>query len=90
MVSTDQFICTIKVAYDEVVLWKINLFFVPTGRVGNSFVNELASLFSICRQFSAGSYSSLCIHGPTNPFTAETSKSREHSQCLERRLVSWR
>ena len=53
MVSTDQFICTINAAYDEVVHWKRNIFSVPTGWAGNNFVSELTSLFRAYTDSSA-------------------------------------
>ena len=44
-VSSDEFIQSIKSAYAEVVQWKRNIFSVPSGKAGKSFVNELSWLF---------------------------------------------
>ena len=35
----------LKVAYKEVVQWKRNIFQVPLGNAGKSFVSELAYLY---------------------------------------------
>jgi hypothetical protein len=32
-------------AYEEIVHWKRNVFLVPSGRVGKSFIQELARIY---------------------------------------------
>ena len=67
---------------------------MPTGWAGNSFVSELASLFrayadcSVLEVVALSASMVLPILLLQKPHA--TSKTREHSQCLERRLVSWR
>ena len=43
---------TLNAAYAEAVHWKMNLFKVPYGKAGKSFVSELARLF---KAFATGS-----------------------------------
>ena len=40
-----HFIDTLNNAYNKAVYWKMNLFKVPYGKAGMSFVSELARLF---------------------------------------------
>ena len=40
-------------AYDEVVHWKTNLFLVPFGSVGKSFITEVARLYRAVATSSA-------------------------------------
>ena len=85
---------SITAAYDEAVHWKRNIFSVPSGNAGKSFVSELACLF---RAYAEGSalevialkaitvMSLLLLQKPHR-----TSKSRDHMACLERRMKSWK
>ena len=80
-------------AYDEVVHWKMNLFLVPFGSVGKSFIAELARLF---RSVAIGSSlecialkatTVLTVLALQKPYTKSTAK--VHVKCLDRRMQSW-
>ena len=43
--SGRDFCDKVNKAYDEAVLWRRNLFLVPFGKVGKSFIQEMANLF---------------------------------------------
>ena len=79
--------------YEEIVHWKRNLFKVPSGRAGKAFARETTRLL---RAFSEGSalesvalkaimvMPSLLLQKPHTK-----SKTKEHSQHLERRMQLW-
>ena len=50
--DSEQFIDILNSAYVEAVHWKLNLFKVPYGKAGKSFISELARLF---KAFGTGS-----------------------------------
>ena len=80
-------------AYAEAVHWRRNSFMVPSGKAGKDFVRELTRLFSAYAEgtalepvaLKAAMVMSLLLL--QNPHS--TSKSKEHTHCLERRLRSW-
>ena len=43
--SGRDFCDKVNKAHDEAVLWRRNLFLVPFGKVGKSFIQEMANLF---------------------------------------------
>ena len=80
-------------AYREVVHWRPNLFKVPFGKAGKSFVSELASLYKAFVSSSAMESIAmkaiivlpiLLLQKPS-----AKSKAKEHNACLERRLNTW-
>ena len=80
--------------YDEVIHWRHNLFIVPSGNAGKSFVSELARLL---QAFADGSsIESVCMKAVTilqvlalqKP--SRTSKTRDHIRHLKRRLDLWK
>ena len=80
--------------YDEIIHWRHNLFLVPSGNTGNSFVLELARLLQV---FADGfSMESVCMKAITilqvlvlqKP--SHTSKSRDHTKHLKRRMDIWK
>ena len=82
-----------KEAYTEIVHWK-NLFKVPLGNVGKSFVAELSRLYNA---FASGSALELialmaAIVLPILVLQSPHHRSRvkEHIACLERRLKLWK
>ena len=92
--STQSFIDQMSRTYTEVVFRKNNVFTVPLGASGKSFVSELARLF---QAYSDGSGLELiALKAITvasrlllqKPF--RTSKAKDHISCLERRLTSWK
>ena len=73
--------------------WKLNLFKVPYGKAGKSFVSELARLFKAFATSSA--LESIALKAATllpvlllqKP--SHKSKAKDHITCLERRLDTW-
>ncbi len=89
-----QCVRLIDKCYDVAVHWIPNLFKVPHGRHGKSFVAELASLFCDYAQESSREcialkaaflFPLLMLQKPHR-----RSKSGEHVSALERRLLLWR
>ena len=80
-------------AYEEVVHWRHNIFLIPSGRAGKTFVRELARLYQAyadastleCIALKAGTVlQCLLLQKPH-----AKSKSKDHSTHLERRLKLW-
>ncbi len=80
-------------AYNEIVHWRRNIFKVPSGKVGKSFVRELGRLFKAYAEgttlesvalTAAMTLPSLLLQKPHR-----SSKAKEHVQCLERRMKLW-
>lgn len=81
-------------AYSIVAHWKRNIFSVPSGNAGKSFVSELARQH---RSYAEGSAlesialkaaTVMCILLLQKP--TRTSKSCDHVNCIERRLPLWK
>ena len=93
--STDSssIFLSITAAFEEVVHWKGNLFSVPRGNCGCSFVKELARLFSAYAEASGleaiamKAVTVLCVLLLQRPHPR--SKYHEHQSCLKRRLALW-
>ena len=51
--DSETIIAHMNEAYDEVVHWKMNLFLVPFGSVGKSFITEVAGLYRAVATSSA-------------------------------------
>ena len=79
--------------YSEVVHWRHNLFKIPSGKHGKDFVHEMARLFNSYAE--ASSMEGVAIKAAMvfpalvlqKPF--KTSRSKDHSKCLERRMKEW-
>ena len=92
-IEGEEFCNRIDRCYDEIVHWKRNLFKVPSGRAGKAFARETTRLL---RAFSKGSalenvalkaimvMPSLLLQKPHSK-----SKTKEHSEHLERRMQLW-
>ena len=81
-------------AYREVVHWRKNCFEVPRGSIGKQFVSELARLFRAVGEGSAFESITLKAMLVASVYfivteASRTSKPRDHSTLLERRLSSW-
>ena len=84
---------SLSIAYAEVVHWKKNLFAVPLGKPGKTFVQELSRLFRAYAEQSA--LESVALKAVTvmsilllqKP--ARNSKLKDHTTCLQRRLNTW-
>ena len=93
-ISYACFCNTVNDVYDEIVHYRRNIFNVPSGRAGKSFIEELT--FWI-KQFNSDSdlnsvtlkafmvLPTLILQKPS-----ATSKSKEHSKAIERRLALWK
>ena len=87
------FVERINYAYTEIISWRRNLFKIPYGKVGKSFVVELARLFNLyanksmfegCALKLAMIFPALMLQRP-HP----SSKNKEHISYLECSLVLW-
>ena len=88
-----NFIQMIDAAYAEIVHWRRNIFMLPLGKAGKDFVMELARLFN---SYAAGSaLESISIKAAmTAPALllqkpSPTSKTKDHTEILARRLRAW-
>lgn len=79
--------------YDEIVKWRKNIFMIPSGLAGKKFIEETTRLITNWNNNSQiGNVSmkllfvmpSLLLQKPS-----KSSKSKEHSECLNRRLTKW-
>ena len=93
-ISYACFCNTVNDVYDEIVHYRRNIFNVPSGRAGKSFIEELT--FWI-KQFNSDSdLNSVALKAfmvlPTLILQkpSATSKSKEHSEAMERRLALWK
>ena len=79
--------------YSKVVHWRPNLFKVPFGKAGKSFVSELARLYKAFASSSAMESITMkaAIVLPTLLLQKPSfkSKAKEHSVCLDRWLNTW-
>ena len=87
------FVKSITSAYNEVVHWRRNIFNVPSGKAGKSFVRELVRLFKAYNEGSTLESIALTA-AMTMPSLLlqklhRASKAKEHALCLERRLKLW-
>jgi hypothetical protein len=89
----ETFAHSIDLCYKEIVHWRRNLFKVPSGKAGKSFVSELARMF---RAFAEGSalecvamQAAMVMPALLLQKTHPTSKAKDHSKHLERRLHLW-
>ena len=89
----EDFIQVINAAYEETVHWHPNLFSPPSGKAGKAFTDELSKLFKAYGENSALEpialkaamvLPSLLLQKPH-----QGSKSRDHRECLTRRLSLW-
>ena len=93
-ISHASFCNIVNGVYDEIVHYRRNIFNVPSGRTGKSFIEEFT--FWI-KQFNADSdLNSVALKAfmvlPTLILqkASATSKSKEHSAAIERRLALWK
>lgn len=92
-VNGTTFCQQVSSAYSEVVHWRRNIFLVPTGRVGTTFVKELTKLYQAFAD--ASTLECIALKACTviqclllqKPHAR--SKSKEHLTHLERRMKLW-
>ena len=84
----------INAIYEEIVHWRQNLFVIPSGSAGKDFVREMTRLIELWNNDTALKSFSLkaLMIIPTLLLQKPSyrSKSKEHAQCLERRLKEWK
>ena len=77
-------------AYEEVVHWRPNVFIIPFGKAGKSFVRELAKLYKAFADQSALHSIALMACSVMQPLLLQKpykqSKAKDHSTCLSRQL----
>ena len=92
--DVNRFNDAVQIAYEQVVLWRRNLFNIPYGSSGAKFVDELAALihgFTGLLPSKRTSWKAVCVachvllQKPTSAGSNAT-----YSQHLERRLGLWR
>jgi len=80
-------------AYEEVIHWKPNIFLLPFGKAGKSFVRELVRLYQAFADNSALSSIALLACSVMQPLLLQKphrhSRARDHSTYLLRRLELW-
>ena len=93
-ISYACFCNTVNDVYDEIVHYRRNIFNVPSGRAGKSFIEELT--FWIKQFNSVSDLNSVALKAfmvlPTLILQkpSATAKSKEHSEAIERRLALWK
>ena len=92
-IDGDTFTSLISEAYNKVVHWRRNIFRVPSGKAGKSFVNELSRLLESysdgnaleCIALKASMVLPCLVLQKPHP----KSSCKEHTVCLSKRLSSW-
>lgn len=89
-----MFQCQLNQAYEKVVYWRRNLFLVPTGNAGKQFIKETTSLINCYVDDSAMKEIALkaimVMPALLLQKSSKTSKSKDHSNALSRRLELWK
>ena len=87
-------VSTIENAYDEISKWRKNTFLVPFGKMGKEFINTLRELINKWNNGSEMEFIALkvaivllalCLQKPGPKW-----KSKDHQDCLAKRLVLWK
>ena len=85
---------SVESAYQRVSRWKRNIFYLPTGKAGESFIEELTKVIN---QFNNNSpFESVALMMVTIMFPlilqkpSKNSKSKDHIRFLEKRLELWK
>ena len=93
IVDGASFTHSITCCYAEVVHWRRNVFKIPSGKSGNSFIRELTRLI---RAYAEGSAmesvalkAAMIMPSLLLQKSHRTSKAKDHVAQLERRLKSW-
>ena len=85
---------SVELAYKEVVKWKRNIFLVPSGKVGERFVDELSKMFRAYGESTAMEPAAITAAMTMPALLLQKphpkSKVKDHVKCLERRLDDWK
>ena len=80
--------------YEKIIKWKRNLFLVPSGKIGKTFIAELTRIFDLFNyKTRLEKVSVLAVHVCIPLLLqkpSKKSKSRDHVVHLERRLKLWK
>ena len=91
--TKDDIFQIINATYEEVVFWRKNLFMLPSGQAGKSFIKEMTKMIEVWN--NDGNLKDICLKAamvmPALLLQKPTfkSKSKEHSACLTRRMKLW-
>ena len=81
-------------AYEQVSRWKRNLFYLPTGKAGESFIEELTKVINQFNNDSAFESVSLMMVTLMFPLLlqkpSQNSKTKDHVRYLEKRMEMWK
>ena len=81
-------------AYNEITTWRKNTFLVPYGKIGRDFIDQLSKHINDWNNGTAMQHLALkaaivlLAVGLQKP--SQKSKTKEHQECLEKRLKLWR
>ena len=93
-VDGEQFAHSIRQAYKEIAHWRNNIFAVPHGIVGKSFVAELSRLFRAYGESNAMESIALTAAIMLPPLLLQKphpkDKVKDNISCLEKRLTLWK
>ena len=85
---------TIINAYNEIILWKKNVFLVPYGKIGRDFIEQLTTHInqwnnkSDKQHIALKAFFVLLATGLQKP--GLKSKAKDHKECLKNRLSLWK
>ena len=89
-VDVPSVVDSINAAYAEIVHWRRNLFLVPFGKVGKAFVHELSRLHQAVGEHSSLETIAMVLPALLLQRPHSSSRVKDHTHCLERRLPLWR
>ena len=91
--DSQSFCHALEATYQEVVHWRSNCFKIPNGNVIKKFVLELARLFRAAGEGSAlegiALKAAFTLCSLVLQKSSQSSKSKDHISCIERRLKLW-
>ena len=89
----DQILSGVRLAYEEIVQWKRNLFKLPTGSAGRDFLEEMIIVFNMFNSSSAmksAAITMVIIMLPLLQKPPKSCKGKDHKVYLEKRLTLWK
>ena len=80
--------------YEDIVHWRRNLLTVPYGKAGKAFATEIAHLLRAYAEAGAleaiALKTAMMLPALLLQKPSASSKAKDHTQCLDRRLKLWR
>ena len=87
-------VADIDMIYSKIVHWRHNPFKIPSGKQGKVFVQEMTGLFNAYSEASSlegvAIKAAMVLPALVLQKPSKTSKSKDHSSCIERRMNEWR